>query len=389
MTAIAEPAEASFPKSEHLARFERAKSAVQRAGLDCCVAIGPEMLYYLAGYDAHTHFSRQALVFGPGDEEPAFIVRDVDVPVAEDTSWVRDMRVYHHGAQNPAQLVAAAVRERTGSGGRVGVELNSYALAGDYALDLVEALKPSPVVDASSLLAQLRLPKSAAEMGFVHEAAVYAQAGLKAAVKAACVGMSEIELAGIVEGAMRSAGTEYSAMPTWIASGPRLRGGHRTPSRRLLQAGDFVVLEFAGVSRRYHAVTMRTLALGDPGERERYLYEAAREALLEGSSVIRAGVPVADAERKAASHLRKRGFDPSDMSRFGYGVGIAYPPTWLEPLDIIVESPQVFEAGMSFVLHVGMRLHEERRGVLVGGAYVLSESGLECLSGGPLDLAIL
>ena len=133
---------------------------------------------------------------------------------------------------------------------------------------------------------------------------------------------------------------------------------------------------------------MQTLAVGKPDERGRSLYEAAREAIVEGSSVVRAGVPVADAERRAVEVLRKRGFDPSDMSRFGYGVGIAYPPTWLEPLDIIVESPQVFQPGMSFVLHVGMKLHTEAKGVLIGGAYVLSEAGPECLSGGPLDLAV-
>jgi Xaa-Pro dipeptidase len=187
---------------------------------------------------------------------------------------------------------------------------------------------------------------------------------------------------------MREAGTDYPAMPTWVASGPRNRGGHRTPTPRVVERGDTVKIEFAGVERRYHAVTMQTFAVGEPSPHARGIYDACRDALVVGSKEVVAGAPVARSEEAAVAHLRAAGLDPSDMARFGYGVGLQFPPTWLEPLDIIVESPQVFARGMSFVLHVGMKDSTLQHGALVGGAYVLGEGGLECLSGGPLPLFV-
>jgi len=81
--------------------------------------------------------------------------------------------------------------------------------------------------------------------------------------------MTEIALAAAIEGAMRSAGSDYWAIPTELASGWRTPGGHATPGPKLIEPGDLVHVEFAGVSARYHATALQTLAVGDPGSRER------------------------------------------------------------------------------------------------------------------------
>ena len=85
----------------------------------------------------------------------------------------------------------------------------------------------------------------------------------------------------------------------------------------------------------------------------------------------------------------KGGADPSIRARFGYGVAIAYPPTWLESLDITLESEQIFDPPMTFVLHTADRDEKTGQGCLIGGAYALTGRGLEILSGGDLDLAVL
>ena len=59
----------AFPESEHRERLDRARQALRRAGLDGCICIAPEHLYYIGGYDAHTHFSEQGLVFTTGDDQ--------------------------------------------------------------------------------------------------------------------------------------------------------------------------------------------------------------------------------------------------------------------------------------------------------------------------------
>jgi len=67
--------------------------------------------------------------------------------------------------------------------------------------------------------------------------------------------------------------------------------------------------------------------------------------------------------------------------RFGYGVGIGYPPTWLEPLKITRTSEDVLLPGTTFVLHACLLDEEKGLGVLVGGTYAMTDDGYECLSG--------
>ena len=126
-------------------------------------------------------------------------------------------------------------------------------------------------------------------------------------------------------------------------------------------------MEFAGVHRRYHAVTIQTVAVGEAPSSFHRTYDLALEALREGSKSVVTNTRVSPAEKAVVDAFVKGGADPSIRARFGYGVGIAYPPTWLESLDITLESKQVFQAPMTFVLHTADRDEETGQGCLIGG----------------------
>lgn len=383
-----EPKDWAFSESEFRGRVARAREALKQTGVDCAVCVGPELLYYYAGYDAHTFFQFQALVFGQNDDEPTLIMRDVDIGRAEVTSWVSDIRLYRHGADDPVEMAANAVKERLTTRTRVGADLKAYAFTGLHAIRLKEALAPATLEDFTRELDGVRLSKSDAEMVYVRRAAEIATVGLDRAKGVARPGITEISLAGEIETAMRQAGTEYPAMPTWIHSGPR-RMGHKTPDRRALESGDLVSMEFAGVHRRYHAATMQTIAVGEPSQDAQDAYNIALRAIRAGCKNIEIGRKVADAERAVVDSLIADGFDPSIRARFGYGVGIGYPLTWLESLDITLESDQTFEKNMTFVLHTSSIDQDKRQHILVGGAYAVTDKGLEAMSGGDFELQVV
>jgi Xaa-Pro dipeptidase len=376
----------AFTEAEHRARIEKARKAMAQAGVDAVVAVAPEHLYYFSGYDAHTQFSPQAFIFGKSGE-PTLVIRDVDGANAEESSWAKDVRTYHHGHTDPAKLIADTAKEHA-KGGTIGMGLGTYALPGALALRILDALAGARPKDVSSLIEYVRRVKSPAEMAYIREAARYAELGLLRVREAARPGVSEIELAGEIEAAMRQAGTEYSAMPTWFSSGPRTRGSHKTPTARRVQAGEPVRMEFAGVHRRYHAVTMQTFWVGEPKSKDREAYAGALAALKAGCAAVKSGAPVAQSEMAAFDEFKRRGTDVRLHARFGYGVSAAYPPTWLEGFDITMECPDSFEANTAFVLHT-LAVTPEGNGLLLGGAYVLTESGLECWSGGDLGLMIV
>jgi Xaa-Pro aminopeptidase len=382
---------AAFTEHEHRDRLARARDALKLNGIQCCISVAPEHLYYFGGYDSWVSVnSPQALIFGVDHREPTLIVRDVDLALPRETSWVTDIRTYHLFTDDVAALIASVVHEVGFDGNRIAIEAQSYALPHSLGLAIAQALRPVELVDATEILGAVRLIKSAQEMHYLRAAARFAQLGLNAARRMLRPGISELQLAAAVENAMRRAGSDFWSIPTELASGPRTAGGHATPRDRVIEPGDLVHLEFAGVHRRYHATAVHTFAVGKPTERAREIYCLARHSLAAGVAAARPGVQVAEVEEASLKPLRRVGLEGAAVMRFGYGIGVAYPPIWLEPLQISRGFNQVLQPGMVFVLHAYLQLLEERLGVIQGGTYALTETGLEMLvGGGDVELEVL
>src|ERR1700730_7267753 len=122
------PRYAAFSADEHRDRLARARELLKGAGLSGCISVAPEHLHYLGGYDSWVSVnSPQALIFTISDDEPTIILRDVDLALARETSWIGDLRSYRLMADDVPALIAAVAREK-GISGKIGIELQSYAL---------------------------------------------------------------------------------------------------------------------------------------------------------------------------------------------------------------------------------------------------------------------
>lgn len=382
---------AAFPVSEHRERLARARAALKAAGFDLCIAMAPEHLYYLAGYDSWVGVnSPQALIFSVRDgDAPTVVLRNADIALARESAWVTDLRTYHLLLEDPAALMAKVAREKGLKGGRVAIEMATYALPAAFEKQLAAALAPAKLEDASALLGDLRVVKSPAELTYIRQAARHAEAGLAAGRRAMRAGVTEIALAGSIEAGLRAAGSDYWSIPTELTSGIRTGGGHGTPRPRAVEPDTLVRTEFSGVAARYHAVALHSMALGQPPKRVRDLYKLGNEVLAAGIAATRVGAAVADIEEASLAPLRREGLEHTARGRFGYGIGIAYPPIWLETLQISRGLDRRLSAGMVFVLHSWIELPEENIGVAQGGTWALTESGLEMLVGsGVVDLEL-
>ena len=305
------PTYAAFDESEHRERLERARRTLRAQGIDLCISVAPEHLYYIGGYNSWVSVnSPQALIFATAGGEPTLVVRDVDAALPRETSWIADVRIYHLITDDVPELIAAIAREKGMAGGKVGIESQSYALPYALGQAIAQAIAPARLVDCTDSLSTIRLVKSEAEVRYVAEAARYANIGLDAARRALTPGMTEIALAGVVENAMRQAGSDYWSIPTELSSGPRTPGGHATPRARPIEPGDLVHLEFAGVSHRYHAAAIHTMCLGEPSPRARALYHHARQSLAAGIAAVRPGPGSAISRRHRSSRCAKRGSGP-------------------------------------------------------------------------------
>ncbi len=312
------------------------------------------------------------------------------MPLARDTSVVDDIRAYRFGVDDPVEAFTAVLAECAPDAQVVGLDGSSRAVPHALGAALVERIGASRAVDCSAALADVRLVKSAFELECLRAAGRFADIGLRAALAGARPGVSERRLAAGIEYAMRQAGSDYASIPTELTSGPRSVFGHGTPSHRVLEAGDLVHVEIGGVEARYNAVGLQTFCVGGapPPAAGVRLYDDALACLRAGLAAIHPGVEAHAVEAPALEVLRAAGRGDVFRMRFGYGVGIGYPPTWLDPLQITRTSNQRLVPGTTFVLHACLLDEPAGLGVVVGGTYAVTDSGIERLAGaGAVELA--
>lgn len=378
----------AFSEAEHKQRIDRARSLMLAQGLAGCVCTSPELLYYFTGYEAHTHLviGSQAMVMAVDREEPVLVLRDGDLPQADETVVVGRVQPFRLGAVELSALIKAAISELGLAGKPIGIDRSGPTMNGDLALAIGQALSGSELHDCWRLLGRLRTVLSDPEIVYLKEATAYANAGIDAFYQAARVGMTEIELAAEIEYAMRSAGSDYPAIPTWMASGPRAYCQHAMATPRKLGEGDLVHAEFAGVARRYHSVTMGSLAMGEPSARMVEMAQAARAAFEAGLAAASTGRRIGDSEAAYRECLNDRGLGDSCAMRFGVGISAAYPPVWENQITIQYETEERFEPGMAFYLHASMQSMSDREGMLLGGSFLMTESGPERLDRARIEL---
>ena len=381
----------AFPESEHHERLARVRKAMLEAGLDGCICAAPELLYYFTGYEAYTHHAHasQAMILSAEKDDPILVIRDGDIPQADETAWDKDVRSYHIGAEDPCEFIAKAARDKGLIGKTVGIDLGSFSMTGAYFQRLASSLGSTQIVDCTELIGKLRTILSERELAYMREAATYADAGHAAALNHARPGMSEIQLAAEIDYSMRSQGSDYSALPTWIGSGPRSSGLHAMPTKRILEKGDVVHVEFAGVARRYHCVVMRTMVLGEPTKRVREFCDAATGSFLAGLGKVRVNGPTCEVEEAYIHYLEERSMGHYSPMRFGVGISAAYPPSWENKINIIRESDDVFQPGMTFYIHAVLQDFEGQLGAVFGGSFVIIGDGPQQLDSGEFHLAVI
>ena len=219
---------ATFTEAEHRQRLDAARASLRKRGIDWCICMAPENLYYYGGYDLWVSVnSPQALIFATDGGEPTIVLRDTDIALVEETSWVKDLRIYRLMSDDVPALIASVAAEKGMKSGRVAIELQSYAVPYTLGAAIARAVEPATVIDATVLLGEPRLIKSDTELHHMRQAGAYAAIGLAAARKAMRPGMSEIALSAVIENAMRQAGSDYWVDPDRA----RKRRAHRRRTR--------------------------------------------------------------------------------------------------------------------------------------------------------------
>ena len=380
-----------FERAEYAARLQRTRAAMREAGLDALLVFHQEHMFYLAGYDQIGYWVYQVLIVPAADEPMTAVVRKVDELLVRDGGIVEDVRVWlDDTTRDPARQTADILAERgLLRGKRLGIERKSHALLPYYYDLLREALDGAQVVDASDLVTELRVVKSPAEIAYMRRAGEVMDAGVRAAWETLRPGVRESDVHAAVASAMYHAGGEHPSVAPPMGSGPRtLTQTHGAATTREVRAGDPFLLEVGGCVRRYHAVCMRTASVGPPSVQMLSMHDAIRAATDAGLAAIKPGVPTAQVARVVHDGLDRHGYSRRGQ-HVGYGIGLGYPPTWIDSLRIKETDSHVLREGMTFLFHAGLVSPEHDVYVALGDPVLVSVTGHERLTRLPRELTIV
>ncbi len=175
----------------------------------------------------------------------------------------------------------------------------------------------------TELVERLRASKDDGEVAAIRTAAALAGAALRATLAQVRAGMTELEIAGLLEGALRRLGSEGHPFPTIVASGPRTALPHARSSGRAVAPGEWLLLDFGAQVDGYCADITRTVLVGGRAtERQQILYGLVHEAQRRARAGVRAGMSGRDADALAREVIAARGFGDAFGHSLGHGLGL-------------------------------------------------------------------
>jgi Xaa-Pro dipeptidase len=228
----------------------------------------------------------------------------------------------------------------------------------------------------------------------MRDAAQTSVEGVKAGIAAVRVGATDNDVAAAVHQAMIAAGSEYVALGPFVATGLRTTIMHGIWSRNTIGAGESVMLEVGGCVNRYHAAMFRTVSVGPPSAKLRYMFEVSDAANQATMGAIKPGVTcgaVYDACQKVFmdSKLPDECKKQRAGMRNGYSMGIAFAPGWgeWETLAFGKDDPTPLEAGMTFHIPAAIREYGVY-GAALSETLLVTPKGCEPLTKYPRELFV-
>src|SRR5436190_10487297 len=184
----------------------------------------------------------------------------------------------------------------------------AHALTVHDARRFAEAGKPWRWRPVTELVERLRAAKDAGEVAAIRAAALLAGEALRRTLAQVRAGMTELGIAGLLEGALRQLGSEGHPFPTIVASGPRSALPHARSSGRIVATGEWLLLDFGAQVDGYCADITRTVVVGARAtERQRAVYELVAEAQRRARGCVPAGMEGRGGDAVARDPIAARG----------------------------------------------------------------------------------
>ena len=135
-------------------------------------------------------------------------------------------------------------------------------------------------------------------------------------------GMTEKQVRNELENFMFANGADSLAFGSIVASGPNTANPHAVPSDRVIEKGDFVLMDYGAGYCDYRSDMTRTVVMGEPTQEQLDLYALVRRTHEECVAAIHPGVEGNDIFKLSKKIIGDAGYGDYYNHGLGHGVGI-------------------------------------------------------------------
>ncbi|WP_059171103.1 Xaa-Pro peptidase family protein [Bacillus sp. FJAT-27445] len=243
---------------------------------------------------------------------------------------------------------------------KLGFEQNhvTYGLYKSY-----EKVFEGELVPVDGAIEKLRLIKTDAEIKILKEAAGIADAAFTHILEFIRPGKTELEVSNELEFFMRKAGASSSSFDIIVASGYRSALPHGVASEKVIEAGDFVTLDYGAYYKGYVSDITRTVSVGAADQKLRDIYDIVLEAQLRGMAGIKPGMTGKEADALTRNLIAEKGYGEYFGHSTGHGIGLEVhegpslsriSETVLEPGMVVTVEPGIYIPGLG-----GVRIEDD------------------------------
>ena len=311
---------------------------------------------------------------------------DATVPATEliSNAWVKDGRAQHFNRPTTFDAticyrhLSDALTEAGHSSGRIGFEASAMTMA-DFAL-FKSSLPKAKLIDASDIIARLKMIKSANEINNLRQAVQLAECGIRAIQETMGVGVTRTDLAASWNDAIVQHQHDISLTSAWeyISVGPDPWGGDRAA-----QVGDLIKVDVGCLVDGYTSDSARTFVIGKPNQLQSNLYDALSAGFAAGSELLRPGVALSEVHEVTQQAIRAAGFKGYTRGHFGHGLGASVgSEQW--PF-ISADAQVIFEPGMVMAFECPWYINGVG-GMILENQLLITQNGHEMMNTLPLGL---
>lgn len=232
-------------------------------------------------------------------------------------------------------------------------------------------------------LQRMRAVKDDEEIALMRQAQSITDAAFQHMLTFIKPGLTEKEIRTELENFMFSNGADSLAFGSIVASGPNTANPHAVPSDRVVQRGDFVLMDYGAGYCDYRSDMTRTVVVGEPTPEQLDLYALVRRTHEECAAAVHAGVEGNDIFKLSRKIIGDAGYGDYYNHGLGHGVGID-----IHEMPNFNRSMNIIEAGSVITIEPGVYL-PGIGGVRLEDYGVVTEDGYEPFTKSSHELQVI